>query len=53
MDAKFISDDAKMNVDYEPNLTTIEVWNVDHWNVMHLSDGQRDELIRFLNATKE
>ena len=32
---------------FRPKLTAFEIWNNDHWNVIHLSDEQLEQLKRF------
>lgn len=49
MDLKIKTDDAQLNVDVEADCTTMEIWNVNHWNVITLNDGQVKQLKEFLN----
>jgi hypothetical protein len=48
MTLTIITDSAKLNVDVEnEDCNTIEIWNVDHWNIIILTDSQLDELKQY------
>ncbi len=49
MDLVFTTNDAKMNVSLEEGCNVFEIWNNDHWNVIHLSEDQLKELKKILN----
>lgn len=43
---KFENDDARMNIEIDGELAVFEIWNVDHWNIIHLSKEQFDEIMK-------